>query len=507
MSLNAAHELLATRNAVRANKASVNAGDTGANPSEHASSVARGGTLGGTRSRRAQQHQDYFSSPSAGNNDGGGNADTQQNDDWWEAELEGDLEHFRRHGFGRRQGGDEVRGGYGEGRVDGKHKRQDKSREKARLKKKAEDKRKDKGRGLEVDHHATAREGHAARHRNHVPRDYETLRREAEEARRYDYYRPHLPVGGDRRARKHRQKLERKQQAEMVAHGGDTPLAMASPTGLVMPSPSGGIGAAIAAAAGIAGGIAGVEREPQQQQVLVGHGENQAVMKHAQPWTVLDVKESRAYRRQQQDSTLSTLTSLADRTTGMTASLDATYSAIFDRLTDLNAAVYAFKDLLDVTAELRAQLDTRVAGLKADADTRVRSIDTFAPQIAKINALQQRMAGSRERVAELTRRLGTARERIARWHQSEDDWAVNFRKKVRVGLGIAMAVSALLIAVHWLRVGWPFSSDSATLLGGLSGGKVAVSRLASQAVCPASGLDPLDVCLNPTSLLVGGFGT
>ncbi|KAI5291195.1 hypothetical protein KEM54_005932, partial [Ascosphaera aggregata] len=76
MSLNAAHELIATRNAARAYT------------DEH------------DRSKNIKRREDYFSS--SGPSRGGRQYDDEQDDDWWAKELEGDLEQCRRHGFSHR---------------------------------------------------------------------------------------------------------------------------------------------------------------------------------------------------------------------------------------------------------------------------------------------------------------------------------------------------------------------------------------------------------------------
>ncbi|KAI5281583.1 hypothetical protein KEM54_003155 [Ascosphaera aggregata] len=219
----------------------------------------------------------------------------------------------------------------------------------------------------------------------------------------------------------------------------------------MVPSPGGGIGAAIAAAAGIAGGIAGVENEWESQ---VKRPADEIEMKPQKPWTVWDVRLSRNYRKNQQASTLASLTSLANHSTDMTTTLDSTYSSLFDKLTNLHGAIYAFKDLLDITSELRRQMTSSITELKADADDRIKSVNKFQSQITKIDDLQKRMTDSHKRAAELNKRLDAARETISDWQQSEVEWAINFRKKLRVGLSIFTGIMSIVIMLCFLRLEW-----------------------------------------------------
>lgn len=243
MSLNMAHEIVATRNAARASASG------GANKSKH-------------RRRRS----DYTSpEPKEGRS-----YDDDNYDDWWAREMGREADRLRHHAYAHRD---------------------ERSRHRD-----ARDSSRGQGNELEKTMTTTTtttsttngererKQKTRERESRHV-RDWSDYRAEAEQAERYDYYRPY-PIY--RRSRRHKHKHRRSRDEDEI----EAPI---SPR--VMVSPSGGIGAAIAAAAGIAGGIVGVENE------LEGHNKPQTdeiEMKPQKPWSVWDVKKSREYRKNTQ---------------------------------------------------------------------------------------------------------------------------------------------------------------------------------------------------------------
>ncbi|KAI5305271.1 hypothetical protein KEM56_004848 [Ascosphaera pollenicola] len=441
MSLNAVHEIVATKNAARAKTADVD------------------------RSKQRRKRSDTIAPGSRE----GPPYDYEHDRDWWAREIAKDSERRRRHAQACRNDHSRHRGA-------------------------------SRGPGNELER-TTTRSLERKQRDLGYSQEWARYRAEAEQAERYDMYRPQ-PIY--KKSRKHKHRYRRSRDDKEL----ETPL---SPS---LPSLGDGIGAAIAAAAGIAGGIAGVDEfDAQRAQAATDEVE----MKPQKPWSILDVKKSREYRKDQQGTNLASLTSLANHFTDMTTTLDTSYSSLFDKLTNLQNAIYAFKDLLDVTTELRSQTNSSITTLKSDAQERIASLNNFESQVTKIDDLQRRMTKSRDKAALLNKRLDTARETITKWQQKEVEWSITFQKRVKLAISIAMGVLSIVIMIIFLRMKWSGSGTGENLQHIVEGPIASISQtgahIVSSAVSHMADLatepdrfEPVDICLNSMSGLARDSG-
>ncbi|KAI5300177.1 hypothetical protein KEM55_009002 [Ascosphaera atra] len=223
------------------------------------------------------------------------------------------------------------------------------------------------------------------------------------------------------------------------------------------PSPAEGIGAALAIPTGIVGGIAGVEGEWDEPYRNAQRRDSLDMALQQEPWNVQDVKRSREYRKNEQKLNLASLDSLAQHSQQMTGQLDDINTSIPNRISNLHAAVYAFRELLDLAIDMRSRVSSQISDLQTDSRERLRDLHDFNSQVQMVEQLQERMDASKHRAAELNQRLASAREAIREWQQDELEWNRVLNRRLKVIVGVVMTSVVVLVIYLVIGFGWPTS--------------------------------------------------
>lgn len=142
----------------------------------------------------------------------------------------------------------------------------------------------------------------------------------------------------------------------------------------------------------------------------------------------------------------------------MTRRLDYTYYNLLEKITALNSTIGSFQELSDSASTLFNDFEGETAGLDQEIRKQINDLNGFEPQIRKVDALDERMKKSRQRVEELGKRLQAVREQIDSWEEREAEWQTRISRRLRIFS--AIMCSAVLVLVLGLVVqNWPAISS------------------------------------------------
>lgn len=163
----------------------------------------------------------------------------------------------------------------------------------------------------------------------------------------------------------------------------------------------------------------------------------------------------------------SALVSIGSLATDITRRLDYTYYNLLEKITSLNTTITSFQGLADSTSAMFNDFEQEVTNMNQEIRRQAGELRGFKPQLEKIEDLERRMKGSRERAEALETRLETMRSEIDRWEKTEAEWQTRVGRRLRILWGVmATAMLALIIAVvmqNWSQLGLPSSGMQVTV--------------------------------------------
>lgn len=159
--------------------------------------------------------------------------------------------------------------------------------------------------------------------------------------------------------------------------------------------------------------------------------------------------------------------SIGSLATDITRRLDYTYYNLLEKITSLNTTITSFQGLADSTSAMFNDFEQEVTNMNQEIRRQAGELRGFKPQLEKIEDLERRMKGSRERAEALETRLETMRSEIDRWEKTEAEWQTRVGRRLRILWGVmATAMLALIIAVvmqNWSQLGLPSSGMQVTV--------------------------------------------
>ncbi|CAN8098906.1 unnamed protein product [Discula destructiva] len=143
------------------------------------------------------------------------------------------------------------------------------------------------------------------------------------------------------------------------------------------------------------------------------------------------------------------LVDLATFSTTTTRRLDETYYSVLEKLTTLQNTIVALKDLAHASATTNNDFVAEAHIVLTEAQSQLDGFGDFAEQQARVQALQDRVHGGRERIAALSARVDVVRQRVEKWERADREWQETTRRRLKIMWGVLLGVGLVLLLLYW----------------------------------------------------------
>jgi len=179
-----------------------------------------------------------------------------------------------------------------------------------------------------------------------------------------------------------------------------------------------------------------VERERQRTEVrnkLVGNG--------------IDLTRAIKLMRLSNRELRTILQSLSELSMSTTRKLDDIYYSILEKVSILQSTVGSLQELSSLTRQLRHDFDDEAETLQDDMQEQINGFGGFNLQKSRIDSLESRIKGSREKADKLSERLQAAQERIHVLEVKEGEWQTTVNRRFTIFWTILGIIAALIVAI------------------------------------------------------------
>ncbi|KAI0898275.1 hypothetical protein F4806DRAFT_457771 [Annulohypoxylon nitens] len=153
------------------------------------------------------------------------------------------------------------------------------------------------------------------------------------------------------------------------------------------------------------------------------------------------------------------LVELSASSTTTTKRLDDTYYAVLEKLSTLQGAIVALKELAGMSQELDENFKTESQGLVNELEQQANSFGQFDDQQSRIEELQGRIYEGRGKVEALSKRVGVVRDRIESWERADKEWQEKTRRRLTI---IWIITSIVIFSLILLFVGAQYAPSEDT---------------------------------------------
>ncbi|KAG6363427.1 hypothetical protein INS49_008526 [Diaporthe citri] len=142
------------------------------------------------------------------------------------------------------------------------------------------------------------------------------------------------------------------------------------------------------------------------------------------------------------------LADLANVSTGTTRRLDDTYYGVLEKLSSLQNTVAALKELASASASMNEGFTAESESVLAEAQAQLDAFGQFDEQQARVQALQDRVHGGRERIGALSERVDIVRQKVERWERADYMWQNKTRRRIKIVWGMLLGFVLLLLLLY-----------------------------------------------------------
>lgn len=132
-----------------------------------------------------------------------------------------------------------------------------------------------------------------------------------------------------------------------------------------------------------------------------------------------------------------------------TRHLDETYYNVLEKLTTLQNTIVALKELAHESTTANDNFVAEAHGVLAEAQSQLDDFGDFDEQRSRVQALQTRVHGGRERIAALSARVDVVRQRVEKWERADREWQETTRRRLKIMWGVLLGMGVVLLAVYW----------------------------------------------------------
>ncbi|POS80879.1 hypothetical protein DHEL01_v200746 [Diaporthe helianthi] len=142
------------------------------------------------------------------------------------------------------------------------------------------------------------------------------------------------------------------------------------------------------------------------------------------------------------------LVELSSISTGATRRLDDTYCGVLEKLSSLQNTVVALKELASASASTNEGFTADLESVLAEAQAQLDALGQFDEQQARVQALQDRVHGGRERITALSDRVDIVRQKVERWERADYLWQNKTRRRIKIVWGVLLGFVLLVVLLY-----------------------------------------------------------
>lgn len=143
------------------------------------------------------------------------------------------------------------------------------------------------------------------------------------------------------------------------------------------------------------------------------------------------------------------LVDLSTFSTTTTRHLDETYYNVLEKLTALQHTIVALKDLAHASTTTNDGFIAESQAVITEAQAHLDAFGDFTEQQARVQALQDRVHGGRERIAALSARVDVVRQRVEKWERADREWQERTRRRLKIMWGMLFGLGLVLLVLYW----------------------------------------------------------
>lgn len=129
--------------------------------------------------------------------------------------------------------------------------------------------------------------------------------------------------------------------------------------------------------------------------------------------------------------------------------LNETYYIVLQKLTALQHTILALKDLAHDSTTTNDGFIAESQSVLAEAQAHLDAFGDFSEQQTRVQALQDRVHGGRERIAALSARVDVVRQRVETWERADREWQEKTRRRLKIVWGFVMGLALALAVLYW----------------------------------------------------------
>ena len=107
----------------------------------------------------------------------------------------------------------------------------------------------------------------------------------------------------------------------------------------------------------------------------------------------------------------------------------------------------ALKDLAEASKEIYTTFEKDSVDLEDEITGQLKALGRFEDQETKIDQLQSRIHGGREKIQSLSERVDVVRDRVESWERAAQEWQNRTRRRLAVIWSVGFLVVSALVAL------------------------------------------------------------
>lgn len=143
------------------------------------------------------------------------------------------------------------------------------------------------------------------------------------------------------------------------------------------------------------------------------------------------------------------LSELNTFSTMTTRRLDETYYNVLEKLTTLQNTIVALKNLAQASTTTNDGFIAESQAVITDAQAQLDGFGDFTEQQRRVQALQDRVHGGRERIAALSARVDVVRQRVEKWERADREWQERTRRRLKIMWGVLFGMGLVILVLSW----------------------------------------------------------
>lgn len=134
-------------------------------------------------------------------------------------------------------------------------------------------------------------------------------------------------------------------------------------------------------------------------------------------------------------------------------------------MASLTSTIALFQELSESVSAICNDFERETSSLDQDIRKQMRELNSFQPQVQKIERLEERMSSGKSKAEALGKKLEAIRDEIDRWEKREAEWQTRVARRLRIFWAVVTA--SLLIFLIVFISQHHFTSNAPGLHGSL----------------------------------------